>query len=176
MAYTYAGVLLISAATLLLQVSLTRVFAVAQWYHFAFMAVSLALLGYGASGSFLSLWGWRWRSAFQRPLSAGAIFFTLTTLGSYIVANYLPFDSFRIGWDHRQLIYLVAYYFALTVPFFFSGLCLGLLLAGLPERVGAIYASSLVGSALGAVLALAALGLVGGAGGVVLAAGVGALA
>ena len=40
-----------SAAVLILEVVLTRVFAVAQFYHFAFLAVSLALLGYGASGS-----------------------------------------------------------------------------------------------------------------------------
>ena len=51
----YLGILLLSAATLLFEITLTRVFSVAQWYHFAFMVVSLALLGFGASGSFLSL-------------------------------------------------------------------------------------------------------------------------
>ena len=55
MAFVYSGILLLSAATLLFEITLTRVFSVAQWYHFAFMVVSLALLGFGASGSFLSL-------------------------------------------------------------------------------------------------------------------------
>ena len=51
----YSGLLLISAATILLELTLLRLFAVQQFYHFAFMAVSLALLGAGASGTFLSL-------------------------------------------------------------------------------------------------------------------------
>ncbi|MDQ5850885.1 MAG: hypothetical protein M3380_02210 [Chloroflexota bacterium] len=51
----YAGIFLISAATLLLELTLLRLFAVQQFYHFAFMAISLALLGAGASGSVLSI-------------------------------------------------------------------------------------------------------------------------
>ncbi|GAI47516.1 unnamed protein product, partial [marine sediment metagenome] len=49
MAFMHLGILLLSAATLLFEITLTRVFSVAQWYHFAFMVVSLALLGFGAS-------------------------------------------------------------------------------------------------------------------------------
>jgi hypothetical protein len=52
---TYAGLFLLSAATLAFEVNLTRIFSVAQFYHFAFMIVSLALLGFGASGTFLTL-------------------------------------------------------------------------------------------------------------------------
>jgi len=47
----YFGILLLSAATLLFEITLTRVFSVAQWYHFAFMVVSLALLGFGQACS-----------------------------------------------------------------------------------------------------------------------------
>ena len=49
----YLGVFLTSSAALLLEVSLTRLFSVILWHHFAFMVVSMALLGYGASGSLL---------------------------------------------------------------------------------------------------------------------------
>ena len=51
----YLALLLISAATLAFQVALTRFFALAQGHHLAFMAISLALLGAGASGTYLSL-------------------------------------------------------------------------------------------------------------------------
>ncbi|HID64038.1 MAG TPA: hypothetical protein EYP49_15070, partial [Anaerolineae bacterium] len=51
----YLGVFLLSMASLAFEITLTRVFSVAQWYHFAFMTVSVALLGFGASGSFLAL-------------------------------------------------------------------------------------------------------------------------
>ena len=53
----YIGVFLISAATLALEISLTRVFSVAQWHHFAFMVISIGLFGFGASGSFLAVFG-----------------------------------------------------------------------------------------------------------------------
>ncbi len=52
---TYLGLALLSAAALAFEITLTRLFSVTQWYHFAFLAVSVALLGYGASGTALSL-------------------------------------------------------------------------------------------------------------------------
>ena len=52
----YAGLLLISLATLLLELSLTRVLSVSLWYHFGFLVISTALLGLGVSGVILSLW------------------------------------------------------------------------------------------------------------------------
>ena len=72
-----------------------RLFAVQQFYHFAFMAISLALLGAGASGSLLSVW--------QRRFSPAVLClaFWLSTLGAYLVINYLPFDSFSIAWDRE---------------------------------------------------------------------------
>ena len=49
------GVAALAAAALLFESTLTRLLAVAQFYHFAFLVVSLALLGFGASGSLLGL-------------------------------------------------------------------------------------------------------------------------
>ena len=89
------GILLLSAATLLFEITLTRVFSVAQWYHFAFMVVSLALLGFGASGSFLSLFP---RLLTKKPghvLAVCAALFSLGCLGSYLAVNRIPFDSYR---------------------------------------------------------------------------------
>ncbi len=51
----YTGIFLISLSTLLLEFSLTRVLSVSLWYHFAFMVISVALLGFGVSGVVLSL-------------------------------------------------------------------------------------------------------------------------
>jgi hypothetical protein len=45
----------ISGATLAYEVLLLRLFSLIQWHHFAFMVISLALLGYGVSGVFLAL-------------------------------------------------------------------------------------------------------------------------
>src|ERR671933_305861 len=51
----YLGVGLVAAATLLYEVALTRIFSIAYGYHFAFLAISLGLLGFGASGTLLGL-------------------------------------------------------------------------------------------------------------------------
>jgi hypothetical protein len=115
-----------SAAALIFEIALTRVFAVTQFYHFAFMAVSLALLGYGASGSILAVF-----PALAQPRRWAFFAFAqaLATLTAYLLSNSLPFDSYSIAWDARQVVYLALSYFALVTPFFFAGLVMGAVLA-----------------------------------------------
>lgn len=153
----------ISAAMLAFQVALTRFFSLAQGSHLAFMAVSLALLGAGASGTYLSL-----RPVcpvtLPRFLTIGSLLFTLTAPVAYLLTNYLPFDAYRLAWEPAQLLWLALYYLALTVPFFFAGAVIGVALAAQPDRAGTTYAANLLGSALGPPLALVALNLTGGPG------------
>ncbi|MFN2242435.1 MAG: hypothetical protein ACK2U2_09120, partial [Anaerolineae bacterium] len=112
MGWTYLGLAVLSAAALAFEITLTRLFSVTQWYHFAFLAVSVALLGYGASGTALSLVP-RWvRLPAGRRASAFAILFATSVLGAYLSLNYLPFDSYRIAWERSQLLYLLLYYMA----------------------------------------------------------------
>jgi len=145
------------------QVVLTRFFSLAQGSHLAFMAVSLALLGAGASGTYLSLKP-PTASTLPRFLAAGSLLFTLTAPAAYLLTNYLPFDAYRLAWEPIQLWWLALYYLALTVPFFFAGAVIGAVLAAQPERAGTIYAANLLGSALGPPLALVALNFTGGPG------------
>ena len=157
----YAGLGLLSAAALAFEITLTRLFSVTQWYHFAFLAVSVALLGYGASGTALSL-APRWAAPpAGRRAAALAVLFSLGVVGAYLSLNYLPFDSYRIAWERVQVVYLVAYYLALTAPFFCAGLAAGLLLAAYPERSARLYAANLFGSALGGLAPVALLPLAG---------------
>lgn len=159
------GVAATSAAGLAFEIALTRVFAITQFYHFAFLSVSLALLGFGASGSALFAFPklgrggpgrWAWLAVAQ----------SLTMVGAYALTNALPFDSFAIAWDHRQVFYLVVYYLALAVPFFFGGMVVAVLLTGgnvldpIPSH--RVYAASLAGSGVGAVVALGGLASLGG--------------
>lgn len=174
MFWTYIGVGLISAATLILQIALTRIFSVALWYHFAFLSVSVALLGFGASGSILSVRSPSLKSRNADYLSAMSLGFALGTIGSYLAVNYLPFDSFRIAWERVQLLYLALYYLALVAPFFFSGLVIGFLLQVERERVGTLYAVNMGGSAVGCLAVIGLLPLLGGGGTVALVAALGA--
>ncbi len=171
----YLSVALISGAMMILELALLRLFAVQQFYHFAFMAISLALLGAGASGSFLSLWPGR-----LAPVGL-CIAFSFSTVAAYLVINYLPFDSFSIAWDGRQVLFLALYFLAAGVPFFFAGLLIGgeLIQAGRSPQVAGshlVYGANLLGSALGSLSSLPALDFFGGERTVVLAAALGALA
>jgi spermidine synthase len=165
---TLLAVGLLSAAMLAFELTLTRLFAVAQFYHFAFMVISLALLGAGASGSLLSVWpGLRRYPAWW---TAG---FAAAALASYAVLNLIPFDSYAIAWDGRQAVYLVLTFAGAAVPFLFSGLAVGGLLAADTEGLHRVYAANLAGSAAGAVIALPLLGWVGGEGALFVSAALG---
>lgn len=178
MVLTALAVALVSAATLTLEIALTRVFSVTQGYHFAFLAVSLALLGFGASGSVLTAWQSRSPATLHHPAPGPwlwAALFALTGLVCYLATNYLPFDSYRLGLDPWQIPMAVLYYLFLAVPFFFSGLMMAHLLALFPEKVGSLYAANLAGSGFGCLLAVAALPLIEGRGIVPLIALMGAM-
>ncbi len=158
------GLFCLSAATLMFEINLTRLFSVAQFYHFAFMIISLAMLGFGASGTLLALFPRLGRRHPRRALAGLAIGYGIACLAAYLLINWLPFDSFSIAWDRRQAVILMVQYVALSLPFFCSGAALGLLFVAHPRAVGRLYATNLAGSALGCVLALVVPGWMGSEG------------
>ena len=173
---TYVGLFLLSAATLTFEVNLTRIFSVGQFYHFAFMIVSLALLGFGASGTFLALFPRLKEHDLARTLPLLSWGFAITAVGSYALTLYVPFDSFRIAHEWRQGAVLALHYVVLAAPFFCSGTAVGLLLTAQPERANRTYAANLTGSAIGCLLAVALPPLVGGEGTALLSAALGTVA
>ncbi len=166
---------LISAATLTFEITLTRLFSVEQFYHFAFMIVSIALLGFGASGTALTIFPTLGRKDPQRSLGLLGLAIGLSILGAYLLIHKLPFDSFSIAWDRRQVGILVLHYVALATPFFFSGMAVGLLLDVDPVSAGQTYAVNLLGSALGCMVALLAPPFLGAEGTVTLSSGLAVL-
>ena len=174
--WMYVAVFLLSASTLAFEITLSRLFSIAQFYHFAFMTVSLALLGGGASGTALAVFPRLRCGDPARRLSAFALGASAATLASFVLANWLPFDSYAIAWDSRQAVYLALIYLALSTPFLFSGLAVGWLLAARPDDAPRVYAANLLGSATGCLLALGALAWLGGEGAAVFCAWLAALA
>jgi hypothetical protein len=172
----FLAVFLLSAATLVFEIALTRVFSVAQWYHFAFMTVSLALLGFAASGTFLSVFPRLHRRDMVSLVSILCLLFSASVVGGYLVSNHVPFDSYQLALDRRQIGYLAVYYLSLAVPFFFSGLAVAAVLTVAPEQAGKAYFANLLGSGLGCPAALLLLSIGGGEVTVVVAALMGAVA
>ena len=157
----YAGLITLSAAVLLFQLTLTRIYSVSQGYHFAFLAVSLGLLGFGASGTALFVAPGLLKRFREKLLVWGALLFVLTTLGSFWLINVVPFDAYRLIVDRIMVLNMAVFYLAQVVPFFFAGLTIGGAISLDPRRAGSLYGAGLVGSGFGSLLALggpAALG------------------
>jgi SAM-dependent methyltransferase len=151
----YLAIALLSAATLAYEVLLLRLFAITQWHHFAYMAISIALLGFGASGTFLFL-AQRWlKPRFIFAFAANSAAFGITALTGFVLAQRLPFNALQVVWEPLQLLYLLVLYPLLALPFFAAANCIGLAFARFGDKIGRVYAFNLVGSGVGA------LGLVG---------------
>lgn len=117
------------------------------------MVISIALLGYGASGSILMLFPSLKRDP-PSILPFTSSLFGLTTILSYITANQVPFDPARLAWDPYQALHILILYILLSMPFLFAGLTLGLALSFLSHKAGRVYASDLTGAGLGCLLVL----------------------
>jgi SAM-dependent methyltransferase len=154
---TYLALAVISAAILAYEVLLVRLFAIVQWHHFAFMAISIALLGFGASGTWLALWQHWIGSRFTAIFAVSAALFALSAPASFLGAQALPFNALAVVWDPGQLLYLLAMYLLLVVPFFCGATCVGLAFVCYGNEVGRIYAFNLIGSAAGALGVVAVL-------------------
>lgn len=146
-----------SLATLAFEVLLTRVFAIGQWNHLSFMVISIALFGFGASGTFLSLCEVfngrrRWSFASHASLSMLLFLFSVCTILSFLAVNHMPLDYFRLPVEPLQSIYLLAAYLCLSLPFFISGLIIAIGYTTAPERAGLVYFASMAGSAVGALV------------------------
>jgi hypothetical protein len=156
------------------ETSLTRVFSVAQGYHFAYLVVSIALVGIGAAGSWLFFLGEHRTPPLSSIGTLGALF-SLSALISYALVNLLPFDLDRIAIDMRQPFYLLCAYALFSIPFFFSGLAVALAVARAPRAAGRVYFADLLGAGLGGVSVLAVLSVRGGVSGVIAAAAAGSI-
>ena len=146
-ARTFAGLFLVTLATLTYQLLLTRTFSVTMYYHFAFVAISVTMFGMavGALAVFL-------RPAVfvpeqvHRHLAIGSVLFAATIVLSYLTHLAIPF----LIEPSLVSVYAIALtYTALSIPFIFSGVVVSLALTRFPAQVSALYAADLAGAALG---------------------------
>ncbi|HOX45718.1 MAG TPA: hypothetical protein PK668_19110 [Myxococcota bacterium] len=170
----YPGLLLLAAATLLLEVALTRILSVALWYHFAFMVVSTALFGLGFAGVALSVRRAPERIS-DRLLGGAALSAPLAFAGGYALFNAVPFEPFSLGLDPLQWLWMPLSYLSVTLPFFCSGLTIAALLTRHAASVHRLYLADLLGAGLGSLAVVVLLPWLGGAGSVLAAAALAAL-
>src|SRR5947208_2201448 len=148
---TRISVFLITMSGLVLEVGLTRIYSASIWYHFAFVAISVALLGWGLGGFTVHLLKQRVRlsmdvAALVTLLYAGAIPLCLWLLARF------PFEMER----------LPLYFLAPLLPFFLAGMALSIVFDLQRAVAGSLYFYDLVGAASGAVLVTVLLHVLGG--------------
>lgn len=152
-----AAVFTLSCAALAYEVLLLRMLHIAHDHHFAFIILSLALLGYGAGGTALTL---AQGMLLRRPATSFAtlgVLFSSAVILSPALAWHVPFNPLEILWNGRQILRLCQVYLILSLPFFLAGTAVGLAFRSFPERIPRLYLADLCGAAAGAALAVGLL-------------------
>jgi hypothetical protein len=143
------SVALLSASALAYEILLMKLFSIIQWHHFAYMVISLALLGYGASGTFLSLARERLLRRFAHAYVANIALFGITALGSFIIVQHLPFNPLELFLDYKQMLRLFTLYLLLALPFFFAANAIGLAFIRYKGAISGLYGADLLGAGAG---------------------------
>ncbi len=155
-ASTYIGIFFVALATLMYEILLTRIFSVTMLYHFAFVALSVAMFGLTAGALIVYLApGLFPPERLRHRLALAAVAFPIAMVVSFMTGLSIPF---RMGSSVVE-VYAIAFTYVVTaVPFVVSGVAICLTLTGFPGKVSRLYAADLAGAALGCVLLIGAIG------------------
>jgi hypothetical protein len=151
------AVFLLSAAALATEVLLMRVLSIVEWHHFAWMVISLALLGYAAAGTFVALARRLLLRRLRVVLIACAVSSSAALLVSLSLVRAIRFNSLELIWDPHQFIRLFALYLLLSVPFFAIATFMATIFTALRGAVARLYRADLLGAGFGAATAIAVL-------------------
>jgi len=153
----YSSVFLLSGSALAYEVLLMRLFSIIHWHHFAYMVIGLALLGYGVSGTLVSLFQQQLIKRFNLIYPLAILLFALSSLVCFMLAQQIPFNAEVILWDSWQLWYLLLLFLLLAIPFFFAATAICLAFMQYQQNTGQIYAADLVGAGMGSLIMVALL-------------------
>ncbi len=149
------GVFLVALSGLMFEIGLTRIFSATIWYHFAFVAISVALLGWGLGGFALHLLRHRLELSLEKAAVLTLLYALAMPLGLALIVRF-PFHPERLP-----------LYFAVSlVPFLLAGAALSMVFALFKRDVGRLYFADLLGASLGALAVTALLSWLGGEGAV----------
>lgn len=155
-----AGVAMVSFSALLLELSLTRLFSVVLFYHFAFLAISIALLGLGAGGVFAFIrreWLARWQAR-----EIAATFCLIGAVSIPLVQEVVLHSSISLSPSIGNLLRLSLVYIVSAVPFFCCGVLLSVVFARLSGSIPRLYGADLAGGSVACLLTVPLLNFLGG--------------
>jgi spermidine synthase len=163
-----SGLGLTSFAALLLELALTRLFSVVLFYHFAFLAISIALLGLGAGGVFAYLLKSRLGGLDLRTLAARLCI--ANSIAVAVVLEIVLHVPVSLDVSGRNFLRLTAIYLVSAVPFFLTGLLFSIVFARETERIPRLYGADLCGGAMACLAIVPLLNWLGGPNAILVAA------
>jgi hypothetical protein len=150
------SVAFISISIIAFQLSLIQILSIIQWYHFAYMIISVSLLGFGAAGTFISLFRSRMLKNIDSLLPVfmliSGLFMALSV--SVSQSELFRFDSYKLFFDFSNIWKLVATYLVFFLPFFFGALSIGLIFVKYVKNIGTFYFANMFGSGIGGLAAV----------------------
>ena len=148
------AIAILSAALISYQVAIIQLLSLVQWHHYASMVISVALLGFGAAGSLLSLKRELLLRHSNTLLPLLMIGCGLTMIITVELNRAGSFDSYLLFTGGLQWLQLLINYILFFIPFFLGALALGIVFTINVAEIGKFYFSNLTGSGLGALLAI----------------------
>ncbi len=131
----------------MLQLLMTRLFSVILWYHFAFMAVSIAMLGMSCAGLFLYFR----KNHIANDEIDNHIYFTSIAAPIYLLISFFIIFNSKIYLraNLSDILYLGFIYFNMMIPFFLTAYGLSILITFKSEHISKLYFFDLIGAAAG---------------------------
>ncbi|HYQ60957.1 MAG TPA: hypothetical protein VEP29_07890, partial [Desulfatiglandales bacterium] len=146
-----------SASVLAYEILLMRLLSIGFWYHFAYMVISLALLGFGAAGSFLFLLSRRVYGNMEVWLVFLAGAASLSFPLAFSLAKEIGLDPLQLVWQSTEWFKMFATYLVMAIPFLLSGGIVGIILSAAGRDVPKLYAADLLGAGFGSMAVVPAL-------------------
>ncbi|MBW1997754.1 MAG: hypothetical protein JRJ29_07300 [Deltaproteobacteria bacterium] len=147
----------ISASVLAYEILLMRMLSFEQWQHLVHMVVSMALLGFGASGSFLLLFFEKIRKRLDEWLVFLAGATAVSFPACFSLSRDVGLDPLLLVWQAHQWIAMFVTYVVMSIPFFLAGGAIGIILTASGSRLHRMYAFDLLGAGMGVAAVIPAL-------------------
>ncbi|HOO43164.1 MAG TPA: hypothetical protein PLC77_05565 [Bacteroidales bacterium] len=146
----------LSAGMIAFQLSLMQILSICQWSHFAYMVISVAMLGLGTSGTVLFFLKKKLlrKTEHYVPILMILTSVSMVTILFFSARVFGGFDSYLVFYEKKHYADLLLTYFVLFIPFFLGATALGLIYIRYASGIGKLYFADLTGSGFASLLML----------------------
>ena len=154
-AFRFTSLFILSLVMIAYELSVMRVFSVGSWSNFGSMVISIALLGYGLSGTLLTLFENKLLKNADAWLFGSAFLLGPSMVLAHILAQKVPFNPVMITMDPKQYLWIAAYYALYAIPYFVGATFIGTCFTAYSKQIYKLYFWDMLGAGLGGFLILA---------------------